>query len=203
MQPPSTALLQALLDLPQPRYHHHRLILDADGNKLSKSTQSTGLRELARAAHRRPISAGWSGSIERCFRGIVGFGVREWRSAGAKASSASGRAQAREAGDCKRRTPIRNARDRSRARRHRARYSHATHRHRGAGRIAGLVRSGGARARMGKRDQKRRRSSGGTCHADRRCAPKPTPAVSSCATSRFSPRALAESVGAALGRARQ
>jgi glutamyl-Q tRNA(Asp) synthetase len=39
-------LLQALLGLPQPRYHHHRLILDADGNKLSKSTQSTGLREL-------------------------------------------------------------------------------------------------------------------------------------------------------------
>lgn len=39
-------LLQALLDLPQPGYHHHRLILDADGSKLSKSTQSTGLREL-------------------------------------------------------------------------------------------------------------------------------------------------------------
>ena len=39
-------LLQALLGLPQPRYHHHRLVLDTDGNKLSKSTQSTGLREL-------------------------------------------------------------------------------------------------------------------------------------------------------------
>jgi glutamyl-Q tRNA(Asp) synthetase len=39
-------LLQALLGLPQPRYHHHRLILDADGNKLAKSTQATGLREL-------------------------------------------------------------------------------------------------------------------------------------------------------------
>jgi glutamyl-Q tRNA(Asp) synthetase len=39
-------LLQALLGMPQPRYHHHRLILDADGNKLSKSTRSTGLREL-------------------------------------------------------------------------------------------------------------------------------------------------------------
>ena len=39
-------LLQALLGLPQPRYHHHRLILDADGKKLSKSTQATGLREL-------------------------------------------------------------------------------------------------------------------------------------------------------------
>jgi glutamyl-Q tRNA(Asp) synthetase len=39
-------LLQALLGLPAPRYHHHRLILDAGGNKLSKSTLATGLREL-------------------------------------------------------------------------------------------------------------------------------------------------------------
>jgi glutamyl-Q tRNA(Asp) synthetase len=39
-------LLQVLLGLPQPRYRHHRLILDADGHKLSKSTFATGLREL-------------------------------------------------------------------------------------------------------------------------------------------------------------
>jgi glutamyl-Q tRNA(Asp) synthetase len=39
-------LLQALLGLPAPRYHHHRLLLDADGKKLSKSTAATGLREL-------------------------------------------------------------------------------------------------------------------------------------------------------------
>lgn len=39
-------LLQVLLGLPTPRYHHHRLLLDADGRKLSKSTQATGLREL-------------------------------------------------------------------------------------------------------------------------------------------------------------
>ena len=39
-------LLQALLGWPAPRYHHHRLILDADGNKLAKSTFATGLREL-------------------------------------------------------------------------------------------------------------------------------------------------------------
>ena len=39
-------LLQALLGLPQPRYHHHRLVLDIDGKKLSKSTSATGLREL-------------------------------------------------------------------------------------------------------------------------------------------------------------
>jgi len=39
-------LLQALLGLPEPVYRHHRLILDADGRKLAKSTRSTALREL-------------------------------------------------------------------------------------------------------------------------------------------------------------
>ncbi len=39
-------LLQALLGLPSPRYLHHRLLLDAEGRKLSKSTRATGLREL-------------------------------------------------------------------------------------------------------------------------------------------------------------
>jgi glutamyl-Q tRNA(Asp) synthetase len=39
-------LLQALLGLPQPVYRHHRLVLDADGRKLSKSTRATGLRDL-------------------------------------------------------------------------------------------------------------------------------------------------------------
>ena len=42
-------LLQALLGLPEPTYHHHKLILDADGRKLSKSTQATSLRELRAA----------------------------------------------------------------------------------------------------------------------------------------------------------
>jgi glutamyl-Q tRNA(Asp) synthetase len=39
-------LLQALLGLPEPAYHHHRLILDAGGRKLSKSTLATSLRDL-------------------------------------------------------------------------------------------------------------------------------------------------------------
>src|SRR5262245_9338572 len=39
-------LLQVLLDLPAPAYHHHRLVLDQDGAKLAKSTRATGLREL-------------------------------------------------------------------------------------------------------------------------------------------------------------
>ncbi len=39
-------LLQALLDLPEPRYRHHALIRDASGGKLSKSTRATALRDL-------------------------------------------------------------------------------------------------------------------------------------------------------------
>jgi glutamyl-Q tRNA(Asp) synthetase len=39
-------LLQHLLGLPQPVYRHHRLICDAAGYKLAKSSRSTGLREL-------------------------------------------------------------------------------------------------------------------------------------------------------------
>lgn len=42
-------LLQHLLGLPRPTYRHHRLILDEAGRKLSKSTRSTGLRELRAA----------------------------------------------------------------------------------------------------------------------------------------------------------
>jgi glutamyl-Q tRNA(Asp) synthetase len=42
-------LLQALLGLPRPAYRHHRLIRDAAGQKLSKSTDATGLRELRAA----------------------------------------------------------------------------------------------------------------------------------------------------------
>jgi glutamyl-Q tRNA(Asp) synthetase len=46
---PSTSLhrlLQSLLDLPAPRYRHHRLALGADGAKLSKSAHSEALRVL-------------------------------------------------------------------------------------------------------------------------------------------------------------
>lgn len=39
-------LLQHLLGLPAPVYTHHRLILDGNGRKLSKSLQSAGLRHL-------------------------------------------------------------------------------------------------------------------------------------------------------------
>lgn len=39
-------LLQELLGLPSPVYHHHRLIRAQDGHKLSKSNGDTGLAEL-------------------------------------------------------------------------------------------------------------------------------------------------------------
>ena len=39
-------LLQNLLGIAPPAYRHHRLVLDANGQKLSKSTRATGLREL-------------------------------------------------------------------------------------------------------------------------------------------------------------
>jgi glutamyl-Q tRNA(Asp) synthetase len=39
-------LLQVLLDLPAPLYHHHRLVTDAAGRKLAKSARDTSLRSL-------------------------------------------------------------------------------------------------------------------------------------------------------------
>jgi glutamyl-Q tRNA(Asp) synthetase len=42
-------LLQRLLGLPHPAYRHHHLVLDDAGQKLSKSTRATGLRDLRAA----------------------------------------------------------------------------------------------------------------------------------------------------------
>lgn len=42
-------LLQVLLDLPEPIFQHHRLLVDANGNKLSKSAGARSLRELRNA----------------------------------------------------------------------------------------------------------------------------------------------------------
>jgi glutamyl-Q tRNA(Asp) synthetase len=55
-------LLQQLLGLPEPAYRHHRLIRDADGHKLAKSTGATGLRELREA-----------GTSVAELRGLIGF----------------------------------------------------------------------------------------------------------------------------------
>jgi len=56
-------LLQALLGLPAPIYHHHRLVLDGDGRKLSKSNRATGLRSLRQ-----------SGASAADIRHMVGLG---------------------------------------------------------------------------------------------------------------------------------
>jgi glutamyl-Q tRNA(Asp) synthetase len=56
-------LLQGLLKLPAPRYRHHRLLLDADGAKLSKSANSESLRALR--------EKGFSAAE---VRGALGFG---------------------------------------------------------------------------------------------------------------------------------
>jgi glutamyl-Q tRNA(Asp) synthetase len=44
-------LLQELLDLPVPRYHHHRLITDASGERLAKRADALSLRALRAAGH--------------------------------------------------------------------------------------------------------------------------------------------------------
>lgn len=46
---PLHRLLQRRLGLPEPSYHHHDLILDEAGEKLSKSRSSTSLRQLREA----------------------------------------------------------------------------------------------------------------------------------------------------------
>jgi glutamyl-Q tRNA(Asp) synthetase len=60
-------LLQVLLDLPKPVYHHHALILDADGRKLSKSAGATSLRSL------RAAGANRDDVIARAFAGLAGI----------------------------------------------------------------------------------------------------------------------------------
>jgi glutamyl-Q tRNA(Asp) synthetase len=42
-------LIQVLLDLPEPVYHHHRLIVDETGRKLAKSARDTSLQSLREA----------------------------------------------------------------------------------------------------------------------------------------------------------
>ena len=42
-------ILQLLLGFPEPRYHHHGLIRDENGRRLSKSAKDMGLRELREA----------------------------------------------------------------------------------------------------------------------------------------------------------
>ena len=61
-------LLQALLDLPAPRYRHHRLALDEQGAKLAKSASATPLRALREqgvSAHGLSVALGFAAGETR------------------------------------------------------------------------------------------------------------------------------------------
>ena len=73
---PSTSvhrLLQALLGLEAPAYRHHRLVLDAAGEKMSKSAASTPLADLR--------AAGFSPAEVRAALGFGGDGAGRLRAA--------------------------------------------------------------------------------------------------------------------------
>ena len=50
-------LLQALLDLPTPRYHHHPLMLGADGARLAKRTGAPSLAAMRERGEDGPALA--------------------------------------------------------------------------------------------------------------------------------------------------
>lgn len=58
---PIHRLLQALLDLPTPTYHHHPLVTDAQGRRLSKRDGAVTLRALRAAGHTPAEIAGLHG----------------------------------------------------------------------------------------------------------------------------------------------
>ena len=64
-------ILQELLGLPRPAYHHHSLILGPDGRKLSKSFRDTGIAVLRNQGEtpetiRARVSLGYSFGRSAC-----------------------------------------------------------------------------------------------------------------------------------------
>ena len=147
-------VLQALLGLPAPHYHHHRLVLDADGHKLaSRRTRprcASCAREGATPADIRRASPG----LNRldCCSFARGEGMRKAK----RAKAAKARQGEAPAPRNRVRAPAR-PRPRSQPR---PRDPHAAQRHSGAGRADRCRRSARARTRMGGPGEKRGRASG-------------------------------------------
>lgn len=70
-------LLQALLGLPVPRWHHHGLLVEADGRKLAKRRGSPALADLRRSGHDgRALAASLRcGSLPTGLSLVSGLGV--------------------------------------------------------------------------------------------------------------------------------
>jgi glutamyl-Q tRNA(Asp) synthetase len=70
-------LLQALLGLPVPRWHHHGLLVEADGRKLAKRRGSPALADLRRAGEDgRALAASLRcGSLPTGLSLVSGLGV--------------------------------------------------------------------------------------------------------------------------------
>ena len=58
-------LLQALLELPTPRYRHHRLLTDAQGRRLAKRDKALTIRAMRGSGMRRPKYCGGVASCSR------------------------------------------------------------------------------------------------------------------------------------------
>ena len=182
-------LLQALLDLPAPIYRHHRLILDADGRKLSKSTQATGLREL-RAQGRD--ARGYPQDGRALGLTVAPPSAGHAHAAGRpEAGGSHAESQAQEACPGAQGAPAPAVVARAAARAIeialaglRARHPHAADRHSGAGGSAARLRSARARAALGGRDQGRGRSSGAADHDRGRRGQGGKPRAWCCARSR-------------------
>ena len=161
-------LLQALLGLAAPRYHHHRLILDADGKQAVEIDRRHGFARIARARRQpgRDPPAGRARLSVLALSAVGGAMAKQRR-------KATPQAQARK--PRKPRAPKRAARERCR-RRARSRPRSPASPTTSARRSPASWRSpncwprptSAARAGMGERRQERRRASRRALLADRR-----------------------------------
>ena len=67
-------LLQVILDLPEPQYHHHELVLDKSGRKLSKSERDVSLKWLRESG----------GTVDEVHKELARFLAKYTSNAGSK-----------------------------------------------------------------------------------------------------------------------